>query len=99
MMMANMALQMAQQSPPGWTTWILPVGMIAIFYFLIIRPQQRRQKEHRQLLDSLAKGDRVVTSGGIHGTVVGLKDDIVVLRIDENCKIELTRSNVAAVLK
>ena len=91
-------LLQAGGSPPAWSAWILPIGMIAIFYFLIIRPQQRRQKEHRNLLSSIKKGDRVVTSGGIHGTVVGIKDDIVVLRIDESCKIELTRSNIAAVI-
>ena len=92
-------LLQAQQSAPGWTAWILPVGMIAIFYFLIIRPQQKRQKAHRQLLDSLTKGDRVVTSGGIHGTVVGIKEDVVVLRVDENCKLEVSRANVNAVMK
>jgi len=92
-------LLQAQQSAPGWTAWILSVGMIAIFYFLIIRPQQKRQKAHRQLLDSLTKGDRVVTSGGIHGTVVGIKEDVVVLRVDENCKIEVSRANVNAVMK
>jgi preprotein translocase subunit YajC len=90
----------AQSAPPAWTTWILPVGMIAIFYFLIIRPQQKRQKSHRALLDSLKKGDKVITSGGIHGDVVGIKDDLVVLCIDQklSVKIEVTRSNVSSVL-
>jgi preprotein translocase subunit YajC len=91
----------AQSAPPGWTTWILPAGMIGIFYFLIIRPQQKRTRAHRALLDDLKKGDRVITSGGMHGEVVGLKDDIVVLCIDQklNVKVEVTRSNVASVMQ
>ena len=90
----------ARSAPPSWTTWILPVGMIAIFYFLIIRPQQKRSKDHRALLDNLKKGDRVVTSGGLHGEVVALKDDQIVLCIDQklNVKVEVTRSNVTGVL-
>ncbi len=83
----------AQSAPPGWTTWILPVGMIAIFYFLIIRPQQKRSKEHRALLDNLKKGDKVVTSGGIHGDVVGLKDDLVVLCIDQKLNVKMPFTN------
>jgi len=69
--------------------------MVLVFYFFIIRPQQKRAKEHKELLANLSKGDRVVTSGGIFGTVVGLKDNVVVLRVDENVKIEVMRDNVA----
>ena len=69
--------------------------MFAVFYFLIIRPQQKRSKEHKQLLGDLSKGDRVVTSGGIYGTVVGVQEDIVVLRIDENTKVEVVKDNIA----
>ena len=69
--------------------------MFAVFYFLIIRPQQKRSKEHKQLLGNLSKGDRVVTSGGIYGTVVGVQDEIVVLRIDENTKVEVVKENVS----
>lgn len=69
--------------------------MFAVFYFLIIRPQQKRSKEHKQLLGDLSKGDRVVTSGGIYGTVVGVQEDVVVLRIDENTKVEVVKDNIA----
>ena len=69
--------------------------MFVVFYFLIIRPQQKRSKEHKQLLGGLSKGDRVVTSGGIYGTVVGVQEDIVVLRIDENTKVEVVKDNIA----
>jgi len=69
--------------------------MIVVFFFFIIRPQQKRAKEHKDLLANLSKGDKVVTSGGILGTIVGLKEGIAVLRIDENTKIEVVRENIA----
>jgi preprotein translocase subunit YajC len=91
----------AQQQAPGWTFPAMLLAMFAIMYFLMIRPQQKRQKEHRDMLAALKKGDQVVTSGGIHGTVVGVKEGegIVVLRIAESTTIELTIQNVAAKLK
>lgn len=75
------------------------VSFIAIFYFLILRPQQKRQKEHQKLLESLTKGDRVLTSGGMYGTVIGIKDDIVVLKVGEDVKIEFSRASIQAVIK
>jgi preprotein translocase subunit YajC len=71
------------------------IGMIVIFYLLLIRPQQKRQKELQRMIDSLRKGDRVMTSGGIYGTVVGMRDNIVVLRIAENVKIEIAKSAIS----
>lgn len=79
----------------------MPLIMIfIIFYFLLIRPQQKKQKEHRQMLSKLKKGDRVVTSSGIHGEVIGIKDkeDVVVLRIAENVKVEFSRSTISAIV-
>ena len=79
--------------------FVLPIILVVAFvYFFMIRPQQKRTKEHKAMLDTLSKGDKVVTTGGIHGSVVGVKDDRVVLRIDENCKIEVVLQNVAAKL-
>jgi preprotein translocase subunit YajC len=77
-----------------WLPWIL---IFVIFYFLLIRPQQKRQKEHRTLLDSLRKGDRVVTSSGMFGTIVGIddKENIVVLKVGENVKIEFLKTSIA----
>ena len=61
---------------------LVPMGAIfLIFYFLLIRPQQKRQKEHDEMLRAVAKGDRVVTSGGIHGTVTGAADDVLTIEI------------------
>jgi len=88
----------AQQSAPAWSPILLMVGMFAVLYFFMIRPQQKRAKEHQAMLKTLAKGDHVLTSGGIFGSVVGVKDDRVVLRVDENCKIEVSIGNVTAKL-
>lgn len=70
-----------------------------IFYFLLIRPQKAREKEHSKMLSNLNKNDEVVTSGGIHGTIVNVKDKTVILRIDDNVKIEIEKNAVAYVKK
>jgi len=81
----------------GGLIGLLPIVLIfAVFYFLIIRPQNKKQKETQRMLADLKKGDRVVTIGGIHGTVQSLKDGSVILKVDENCKIEFTRSAIAS---
>lgn len=70
-----------------------------IFYFLLIRPQKTKEKEHQKLLASLNKNDEVVTSGGIHGTILNVKDKTVVLRIDDNAKMEIEKNCIAYVKK
>jgi len=81
----------------GGLIGLLPIVLIfAVFYFLIIRPQNKKQKETQRMLSELKKGDRVVTIGGIHGTVQSLKEGSVILKVDENCKIEFTRSAIAS---
>ena len=76
------------------------MGMIfAIFYFLLIKPQQTKEKQHQSMLGKLAKNDEVVTSSGIHGTIVNVKDKTLILRVDDNVKIEVEKSCVACVLK
>ncbi|HEU4366185.1 MAG TPA: preprotein translocase subunit YajC [Candidatus Krumholzibacteria bacterium] len=83
---------------PSPISMLLPiVGMLAIFYFLLIRPQQKRQKEMQKMIAALAKGDRVLTASGLYGTVVGLKNDVVVLKIADNVKVEMLKSAVTAV--
>jgi preprotein translocase subunit YajC len=62
--------------------------MFAIFYFLLIRPQQKKQKAHRQLLGDLKKGDRVITSGGLYGRITGLTDTVVTLEISEKVRVK-----------
>ena len=82
------------------TTTMLPLILIfGIFYFLIIRPQQKKVKKHQNMLNNLSKGDTVVTEGGIHGAVLGLRENIIVLRIakvkDEDVKIEVSKARIA----
>lgn len=79
---------------------ILPLLLIfVIFYFLLIRPQKTKEKEHQKMVNELQKNDGVITSSGIHGTIVNIKDKTVMVRIDENVKIELEKSFIAAVKK
>lgn len=75
------------------------VIIFVIFYFLLIRPQKKQEKERQKMLNNLAKNDEVVTTGGIHGTIVNIKDKSVILRIDENVKIEVERSCIGYVKK
>jgi preprotein translocase subunit YajC len=86
--------QEAQQRPNALIQMLPIVAILVIFYFLLIRPKQREQKKHQQMLTQLNKGDRVLTSGGIFGSVVGVKEDQVVIKIAENVKIELLKSAV-----
>jgi preprotein translocase subunit YajC len=82
-----------------WSFIVVMVILFAIFYFLLIRPQQQKQKELKAMIDNLAHGDTVLTSGGIHGKVVGLTDAIVTLEIADKVKIKVSRSFISAVLQ
>ncbi len=74
------------------------IFIFGIFYFLLIMPQQRRQKKWQQMLNDLKTGDKVVTSGGLHGTIVALKDDYLHLRVPpDNLRLEVTRASIASV--
>lgn len=78
---------------------LLPVvGMFAVFYFLLILPQQRRQKKWQAMLSELKTGDKVVTSGGLRGTIFSIKDDALILRVPpDNLKLEVTRGSIVTV--
>ncbi len=86
------------QAGSMWTTVIMFVAIIAIFYFLIIRPQKKRDKETKAMLDAMKKGDKIITIGGIHGTVVAVKEQTVVIKVDDNTRIEFTKSAVSTVV-
>ncbi len=91
----------AQQAPgAGFSPIIFIVLFIAIFYFFLIRPQQKREKERREMLNALSKGDEVVTNGGIFGKIVGLNDRTVVLRVSEDplVKLEFVRGAISKVV-
>jgi preprotein translocase subunit YajC len=89
-----------QQGGSSLLVNFIPIILIfVIFYLLLILPQQKKQKQHVKMIESLHKGDRIVTNAGIYGTVVDVKENIVVLRIAEEVKIELMKSAIAAVLE
>lgn len=71
--------------------------MFAIFYFLLIRPQQKKAKQHKQLLAALKKGDRVVSSGGLHGVVTGLTDEVVTMEIAPKVRVKVARGSIAGI--
>jgi preprotein translocase subunit YajC len=73
--------------------------MFAIFYFLLIRPQQKKAKQHKELLGSLKKGDRVVSSGGLHGLITGLTDDAVTMEIAPKVRVKVARGSIAGVIR
>jgi preprotein translocase subunit YajC len=90
----------------GAPMWPMFLALFAIFYFFIIRPQQKKQKDSKMMLNTLAKGDRVITIGGIYGTILNIKekkegktdDDIIVLKVSDTTKLEMIRSSIARVL-
>jgi preprotein translocase subunit YajC len=78
----------------GYEGILMLVLMFAIFYFLLIRPQQKRAKQHKQLMESLKVGDQVITAGGIHGKVAALQDTVVTIEVATGVKIKVSRSSV-----
>lgn len=94
-----MAGQQADGKQGGLMGMMLPMVVIfAIFYLLLIRPQQKQQKKVKAMLASIQKGDDVITSGGIHGKIEGLADDVVTLLIAPNVKIKINRGYIGAVV-
>lgn len=95
-------LAMLDEAPVATGSPIMTIVMFGlifvIFYFFIIRPQNKKQKETEKMIAALKKGDKVVTIGGIHGTVVTTKEATVVVRVDDGTKIEFSRSAIASVV-
>lgn len=97
-----LALQVpgADQAPNPIFTFLMPMGLILIiFYFLLIRPANKKQKALQGMIDNLKNGDKIITTGGIHGVVAGISDEIIQLRVAPNIKIEISRNAVAALQK
>jgi preprotein translocase subunit YajC len=82
----------------GFGAFIPLILMFAIFYFLLIRPQQKKAKQHRELLSALKEGDKVVSSGGLHGTITGIKDDVVTMEIAPKIRVKVSRGSVAGIV-
>jgi len=96
----------AASSPPGgaggssalFTQLLFFAAIFAIFYFLLIRPQQKQKRERQDMLTSLKKGDRVVTSGGLHGTIANIDEHKVVLRVADQVKLEFDRGAIGRIV-
>ena len=81
----------AGQQGGGWSMWIMLALMFGVMWFFMIRPQKKQQKELQNFRDSLKKGDKVVTIGGIYGTVAEIKEDSVLIEVDHNVKIRVSK--------
>jgi preprotein translocase subunit YajC len=91
-------LPVAQAAAPGMGTFLLPIALIAVMYFLMIRPQMKRQKEHKAMLEKISKGDEVLTSGGIAGVVTDIGDNFITLEVADNVRIRVQKAAVGNVL-
>jgi len=99
--------QTEQTTKGGAPMWPMLIAIFAVFYFFVIRPQKKKQQDTQSMLKAVTKGDRVITIGGIFGTVVNIKkkkdtisdDDIIVLKVSDNTKIEMIRSSIAKVVQ
>ncbi len=80
------------------STIIMFALIFAIFYFMIMRPQSKRQKERQKMLEAMKKGDKVVTNGGLHGKIIGMEDKTVLVEIADNVKVKVEKSAIGAVL-
>lgn len=90
--------QAAQQAPSALMQFLPLIILVVIFYFMLIRPQMKRSKEHRQMLGNLSKGDEVVTGGGLAGKVAGIGENYVSLELSEGVVVKLQKSAISAVL-
>ncbi|MGA8262908.1 MAG: preprotein translocase subunit YajC [Ignavibacteriaceae bacterium] len=81
------------------STIVMFGAIFVIFYFMIIRPQQKRSKEREKMLSNIAKGDKIVTSGGMHATIAGLDEKTVLLEVNDKIKLKFERSAISQVLK
>ena len=88
----------APAAPSMMSTLLFPIILIAIMYFLMIRPQMKRQKEHKAMLEKLGKGDEVITNGGIVGTVAEIGENFITVEIASNVQVRLQKGAIASVL-
>jgi len=88
----------AAEGGGGFMTFLPLIAIVAIFYFLILRPQKKRQQESQKMLSALRKGDRVVTIGGIHGIIQSVRESTVIVKVDENVKLEFNRNAISGVV-
>ncbi len=87
------------QGAGGFSSLIPIILMFVIFYFLLIRPQQKKTKEHREMITKLKKGDRIITSGGLHGRITAVGETTMTVEIADKVRVKVARSNVAQVVQ
>ncbi len=97
-MLEILAAGTAGAAPPVWISWLPIVGMIAIFWFLLIRPQMRQQKLHREKIGGLKKGDQVVTAGGLVGKVLRIDDNYVDLELGKGVQVKAVKHTIGEVI-
>ena len=88
----------ASQTADPLASLILPIGLVVLFYFFLIRPQSKRQKEHKRLVNELQKGEEILTSGGILGKVTNIKDDFITLEIAKDVSLRIQKSAVQPIM-
>lgn len=96
--MAEAGANAATSSTDPLASLILPIGLVVLFYFFLIRPQSKRQKEHRQMVSDLQKGEEVITSGGILGKVTNVNDDFVTLEIAKDVSLNVQKSAIQTIM-
>jgi preprotein translocase subunit YajC len=89
----------AQGGAGGFASFIPLILMFVIFYFLLIRPQQKKSKEHKEMISNLKKGDRIITSGGIYGRITGVSEATLTVEIADKVRVKVARGNVGAVVQ
>jgi len=97
--MAPAPVKEGQAPPPAWTSFVPLVLLMVVFWFVLIRPQQKKAKQHAQMLTKIKSGDKVVTSSGIIGTVVNVKDKAVTVRTAGDTKLEFTKGAIAEIVE
>ncbi len=88
----------AAQSADPLASLILPIGLVVLFYFFLIRPQSKRQKEHKKMVSELQKGEEILTSGGILGKVTNINDDFITLEIAKDVSLKIQKSAVQTIM-
>ncbi len=95
----GMGGEAAQGGSGGFASFIPLILMFVIFYFLLIRPQQKKSKEHKQMIENLKTGDRIVTSGGLHGRITGVAESALTVEIAEKVRVKVNRGSVSAIMQ
>jgi len=85
-------------SEPGFEGLLFPVALIAIFYFLLIRPQQKRTKEHKKMMGEAKKGDEIVTNGGLLGKIIEAGDHFLTIEVSNNVTVQVSKASIASVM-